>query len=154
MHIPATPQPLLPPIDFDVANNYTSMRSTIDRLQRWLEPGRMPSSAAYFVILTVEEMVCRCIRFGYQDEKEHRIAVSVTHSAADVTVRIVDDAVPYNPNVERAPFEGPPLDRRRTEGLGMVIVRAISSEILYSRDGESNVSTFRKRIRNLGFPES
>lgn len=129
------------------SNDYVALNRATKEAQQFLCSLQMPKAIVYFVTLTIEELISRCIRFGYPDTKAHQIELKITVAFDEVTLRIIDDAEPYNPAVQPEPFQEPPTPTQRIEGLGMTLVRTIASEIFYARHDGKNVSTFRKRLR-------
>lgn len=126
--------------------NYTSLSQLSAEIKLWLEARQTSRSIIYFITLTFEEMALRCIRFGYSDSTEHLLQVKVLITPTDVTLRLIDDASPYNPAFERESLEGPPSGRPQVEGIGMMLVRTLAHEIFYARHNTKNVSTFRKKL--------
>ena len=57
-------------------------------------------------------------------------------------VRIVDEGPPYDPTTR----PDPDLDEPRTGGYGIFLVRQLTDQVAYTREGEQNVLTLRRSL--------
>jgi anti-sigma regulatory factor (Ser/Thr protein kinase) len=98
----------------------------------------------YACQLAVGEACENIIKHGYGEEGLGDILVTADATTGEVTVELRDTAPPFNP-------AGPPpqidLDRDNPQvgGVGLVIIHRVMDEIYYSRDGDQNCLTLRKK---------
>jgi anti-sigma regulatory factor (Ser/Thr protein kinase) len=103
----------------------------------------------YACQLAVGEACENIIIHGYGGESRGDILVNAESLPGEITVELRDTAPPFNP-------AGPPprldLDRENPQvgGVGLVIIHRVMDEIFYSRDGDQNCLTLRKRGRRSG----
>jgi anti-sigma regulatory factor (Ser/Thr protein kinase) len=106
----------------------------------------IPVDDAMTINLVLDELVLNIIRHGYDDDAEHEIQVTLTFDDPDLTIRVEDDARPFNPLEAPPPDLDLPLEERPIGGLGIHIVRTVMDAVEYQRAGTHNVLTMRKRI--------
>jgi anti-sigma regulatory factor (Ser/Thr protein kinase) len=98
----------------------------------------------YACQLAVGEACENIIKHGYGGEGRGDILVAAEIAPREVTIELRDTAAPFNP-------AGPPprldLDRENPQvgGVGLVIIHRVMDEIFYSRDGDQNCLTLRKK---------
>jgi len=96
--------------------------------------------------LILDEAVINVILHGYEDKKEHEIAVSLRLAGAAATIHIVDDGVAYNPLDAPQPRFDLPIEERRIGGLGVHIIRSLASSVRYQRENGHNHLTVEVNI--------
>jgi len=102
--------------------------------------------AAYKINLALEELLTNTISYGFGDGKTHSIDIELRHDGDGVTVEIVDDGEPFDPNSLPTPDLGASIEDRRIGGLGVHFVKTVMDEVRYRRDGGRNRITLRKRL--------
>jgi serine/threonine-protein kinase RsbW len=99
----------------------------------------------FAVNLALEEIVTNTISYGFTDDSEHTITISLDLDGRDLHVRVEDDAMPFNPLEREGPDLDAPLADRPIGGLGVHLVRTLMDDIRYERVGTRNVLSMRKR---------
>ena len=95
--------------------------------------------------LVMEELLTNIISYGYEDEAGHDIDVSIVNGVEAVTIRVQDDARPFNLLNHPRPNLEIPLEDRRIGGVGINIVCELMDEIKYTREENTNIVVLRKR---------
>ena len=106
------------------------------------------------VQLVLEELVVNVIHYGHEvpDDLAHKIFISMIASDEKLVLEIKDDGVAFDPL-----REGPTvnmesnIDDRKIGGLGIHLVRKLSNEIVYQREGEMNKLTIVKFMEEDSF---
>ncbi len=94
--------------------------------------------------LALEEIALNVINHGY-GEAGHHLEIDLESTPESITVEVSDSARPYNPLVETpAPELDAEVEDRTIGGLGVHIVRTISDQISYVREGGKNRLKFVK----------
>jgi anti-sigma regulatory factor (Ser/Thr protein kinase) len=101
------------------------------------------------VNLLLDEVVINIISHGYDDEREHQIAVNLALEDHVLAIRIEDDGRPFNPLDAPAPNLDLPIEERPIGGLGIYIARSIADEMKYHREDGRNVLTLKKRVSGV-----
>jgi anti-sigma regulatory factor (Ser/Thr protein kinase) len=98
------------------------------------------------VNLVLDEVFTNIISYGFKDEIEHDVSVSIACNHDTLTVTVEDDGVPFNP-VERPEPQLPcTVEECRIGGLGIHLIKRLVDEACYSRRGGRNVLTLKKTI--------
>jgi anti-sigma regulatory factor (Ser/Thr protein kinase) len=105
---------------------------------------QLKEEAAMALNVALEEIVTNVIAYGYTDDREHRIEITLDCNGSSVSARVVDDGRPYDPLARPDPDVTAPLDERPIGGLGVLFVRRLMTEAHYRREGPHNVMVLRK----------
>src|SRR5215467_2897246 len=129
----------------------TNKVSELDRFNQTLaEFGRRHGLAPRVVHdlnLALEEILTNIISYGYTDNREHEIRVSLSAQPGEVRAEVQDDGQPFNPLEVPEPDTTKPLEERAIGGLGIHIVRKLMDSLEYKRQGERNFLTIRKKTQ-------
>jgi len=121
-----------------LANNVGEIRRINAALADFLGEEGVPDRVVGRVRLVVEELVVNAIRYGFEGAAAHSINVELKTEPRRVIVNIDDDGRPFDPNHAPAPPLHEPWQTRPTGGLGIYLVKNMSSDLNYTRDGERN----------------
>jgi serine/threonine-protein kinase RsbW len=98
--------------------------------------------------LALEEILANIISYGYADDREHEITVSLDAQPGEVRVDVEDDGRPFNPLESPEPYTGDSLEDRPVGGLGIHLVRALMDGLEYRRQGDRNLLTMKKTTQD------
>jgi serine/threonine-protein kinase RsbW len=90
-------------LTIEVRNDRKEIAPAIEMAEVWLQERRAPPKVVYFVALAIEELVLNCIRYGYIDDKEHAIFITLTVSDEMLTMLVVDDGRAFDPLMAPVP---------------------------------------------------
>lgn len=134
------------------ANLTLNMEARLDEIERihaaveilaeaenW-EPGLM-----FQIKLVVEEIGTNIVKYGYDEQGDSDIQITLTSEANTLTMEIIDDGKPYDPFTEAPP---PDLDssvpERPIGGLGVYLVQRLMDDAHYRREDGRNIVTLIK----------
>jgi serine/threonine-protein kinase RsbW len=126
-------------IDLTIPNVLEDLAQVHGPVRTLLESHAVGERAAYTVKLVLEEMVSNVIRHGYDDAGGHEIGVRVAVAPEAVTVRIVDDARPFDPLDAPRPKCPGRIEDIRAGGLGIHMVREMVDDLTYQRHEGRNI---------------
>lgn len=117
-------------------------------VEEWLANSDVPFVGIYLANLTVEELVTNCIKYGYagMDTTDKGIDVEITISGGELRVVLSDDAAPFDPLVQAAPDLSLPIEERPIGGLGIHMLRQMSTGFAYAFENGRNVVTITKLL--------
>lgn len=125
-------------------------RKEIGRIREFVErfglAHHLTAHDVHAVNLVLDELVINVITHGYDDDRSHEIGVSLSLDDDILTIRVEDDARPFNLLEAPPPDLDLPIEQRPIGGLGIHIVRSMTDAIEHRRTGGRNVVTLRKRI--------
>lgn len=116
----------------------------------WLAQQPLPSRVKYSVGLAVEELITNMIRYGYDDDKEHIIRFRIAIHPDYLEIVFEDDGHPFDPTGYPPPDLEHIVSSSRAGGLGIQLVRKITSSMTYERNGNINRNTLRIRRMEPG----
>jgi serine/threonine-protein kinase RsbW len=96
--------------------------------------------------LALDELFTNIISYGFNDEDEHNIKVTITPLKEEICLCIEDDGVPFNPVEFEAPDVAGTVENCKVGGLGIHIMRKLMDDICYERCGDKNVLTLKKNL--------
>jgi len=89
--------------------------------------------------LVLEELVTNVINHGYRDGQPHTFTVSLSLSGRLVTAVIDDDAPAFDPLARAEVDTTLPLDQRPIGGLGVHLVKKLTTHARYERRNGRNL---------------
>lgn len=127
----------------------TNQLSEIERVNQTLtEFGKRHGLAPEIVhdfSLALEEIFTNIVSYGYADDREHEIRVRLSAQPGEVSAEVEDDGQPFNPLEAPEPDMAKPLEERTIGGLGIHLVRRLMDGLEYTRHGERNFFTIKKK---------
>ena len=111
------------------------LHDAADSLRRLLETRQLPVPASYNVELVFEEIVANIVRYG---QPTTDIDVVISFDDAETILIFEDDGVPFNPREHTARPAPTSLDEVQVGGLGIPLVKKISSRMDYERTEDRN----------------
>ena len=97
--------------------------------------------------LALDEILNNIMKYGYDDNNEHEIAVKLLLSDNTLSMIIEDDGRPFNPLDVPEPDTEASLEDRTVGGLGLYLVRNVMDSIQYTYENNKNVINMIKNIR-------
>ncbi|MCP4560799.1 MAG: ATP-binding protein [Bosea sp.] len=91
--------------------------------------------------LALDELITNTIAYGYAERKDGEIDIEMRRHDDRVVVRLIDQAVAFDPFEVAVADTTSSLEDRPVGGLGIHFVRTLIDEVSYSRDDDRNVIT-------------
>ncbi|WP_242012343.1 SpoIIE family protein phosphatase [Pseudodesulfovibrio cashew] len=109
----------------------------------------LPPKAVFHLTLVLDELISNIITYGYADLDEHPIEVTIAKQDDMLTIRIEDDAEPFNILEAPEPELDTPLEERQRQigGMGVHLVKNMVSHIKYQRSNGKNILTMTKDLK-------
>jgi anti-sigma regulatory factor (Ser/Thr protein kinase) len=99
--------------------------------------------------LVLDELFTNIVSYGFKDEREHEIQVSLKAEGDVLVVAVEDDGVPFNPVKRKEPELPTAIEDCQIGGLGIHLIKNLVHEPVYCRRGKRNVLTFKKRLERV-----
>jgi serine/threonine-protein kinase RsbW len=125
--------------DITLKNDLIEIERLAGRVRDFGRENRLSEELVGEIRLVLEEIVTNIISYGYADRADHAIDVNIVNSEQDITLRVRDDARPFNPLEQPGPDLEIPIEDRGIGGMGIHIVREIMDEIDYRREYNGNL---------------
>ncbi len=127
-----------------------NQKEELERLNSMLadfgERENLPESLRFTLDLVMEELILNIITYGYEDDLEHEITISIKTTADNIEVEVVDDGRPFNPLADAPEADlHSDIKHRRVGGLGIHLVKEMMDTISYHREDDRNhMKLFRR----------
>jgi len=135
-------------IEFRVTNKQQCFKSFQAQVEELAREHDLPPKVAFHILLILDELVTNIINYGYADFHEHPIDITISIKNQTLTIRIEDDAQPFNILEAPAPELDLPLDERDRQvgGMGVHLVKSMVHLINYERKDDKNILTLTKDL--------
>ena len=123
---------------FEIRNSIDSLEVALDTLDSRIEARGGSPRLAFAARLAMEELVTNIIKYGYDDAREHTIRVSFEFGPP-ASMSIEDDGHAFDPMRDAPePDLSGAVAERTIGGLGLHMVRTMTSSMEYSRESNRN----------------
>jgi serine/threonine-protein kinase RsbW/sigma-B regulation protein RsbU (phosphoserine phosphatase) len=134
-------------IFLELKNQLSELARVSQAFSEFQQHHQLPSEVAFDMHLALEEIIANVIAYGFEDDTEHHIRVSLFLEPGELRAEVEDDGKSFNPLEAPPPDTEQPLTERAVGGLGIHLVRHLMDEIVYRRRGGRNVLVLRKQLR-------
>jgi len=128
------------PLETEVLATSEAISALTEKVLAYLEEQQVDSRAAHHVALVVEEIVTNLGTHGNCRDKPAKIRLMV--EPAQVTGEIIDTGPPFDLRLAPDPAIEVPLEERPIGGLGLYLIRKLTSTLEYSHQNGQNLTTF------------
>lgn len=125
--------------DITLKNDLIEIERLAGHVRDFGRENRLSEDLVWEIRLVLEEILTNIISYGYEDRADHVIRVVIVNAEQDITLRICDDARPFNPLEQPGPDLEIPMEDRKIGGLGIHLVRELMDEIEYRREDDGNL---------------
>jgi anti-sigma regulatory factor (Ser/Thr protein kinase)/class 3 adenylate cyclase len=146
--IPRNDTPRSSELRLTVSNDLAEIARIASAVDTFCAERRISQDVAYTVNLAIDELLTNTINYGYLDRAEHTIEVVLVAAGNRLTLRIRDDAVPFDPTLATSPDIEADIDERAIGGLGIHLVRTMMDSVEYKRSGGHNEVTLTKLLES------
>ena len=131
-------------LELSLVNDLREIGAAAEKIDAFCEARSLSPQIAYAVNLSIDEILTNTISYGYDDEAEHRIDLTLRQEGDTLVVVIVDDGRAFDSSLEREPNVDATLEERALGGLGLFLVQQMMDDVDYQRRDTLNVITLRK----------
>jgi anti-sigma regulatory factor (Ser/Thr protein kinase) len=129
-----------------IRNDLEEMATLREAVAGFAQENSLSEDIVFALDLCLEELVTNVIFYGYEDQKEHSIEVSLNLVSGILILQIIDDGKEFDPTHLPEPNLDIPLEERKIGGLGIHLVRNYVDSMEYKREDGQNVLTIKKKV--------
>jgi len=133
-------------LEFILKNKISQLNKLADMLKIFCAENDLPDNILFDLNLSLDELVTNIISYGFDDNKEHDINISVEKIENGVEIKLEDDGAEFNPLNENDPKIGAALEEMEVGGLGIYFVKNKMDEIHYQRQLGKNIIKLKKKL--------
>jgi sigma-B regulation protein RsbU (phosphoserine phosphatase) len=108
----------------------------------------IPAAATQKMNIILDELLNNTISYGFDDPKGHEIHVNIELNDDHITLKIIDDGIPFNPFTHSDPDTSLSIDERAIGGLGVMLVKKLTDSQVYHRLSDRNVNTLTIKLES------
>lgn len=131
----------------ELRNDFADLSRAVREGNRFLESAGLAPDVVYRANLGLEEILTNTIKYGYDDEAEHCIALSFLMEGDGLRLVFEDDGHRFDPREAPSPRLDRPLCERRAGGLGIHLVLSMMDRVDYRRIADRNILELSIRSR-------
>lgn len=125
-----------------VKNNLNELHKILEFVKDFCGSGRLIGFTPKATLI-LEELLTNVVSYGYDDDTEHAISISLAADDAGLQIIFEDDGRAFDPLAAPKPNIDGSIEERPIGGLGVYLVVSMSDEINYVREGDTNRLTMR-----------
>ena len=136
--------------ELSLVNDLQEIGAAAVKIDEYCEARGLSPQIAYAVNLSIDEILTNTIGYGYDDDEQHRIDLTLRVDGETLVVVIVDDGRAFDSSLTQDPDVEAALEERALGGLGLFLVQQMMDEVSYQRRDERNVITLMKSMAKKG----
>jgi len=135
-----------PQVSFSLRNQLSELDRLSEQVELIGQQWKLPGRSVLQINLVLDELFTNTVNYGFDNDLEHTIDISLGFDGQRMQITIIDDGNPFDINQAEDPDLNIPLDQKDVGGLGILLVRQFVDEISYARDKNKNIIMLTKHI--------
>jgi anti-sigma regulatory factor (Ser/Thr protein kinase) len=131
---------------FVINNQVKELTTMAGRINKLAEDWKLPQALTMNINLVIEEALSNIIFYAFPDNDQHEIKVLLTLDNNQLTIKITDNGIPFNPLSQQQPDISLPVEERPIGGLGIFLISQIKDKMHYTRRNNQNILKLNKSI--------
>lgn len=133
-------------MNFTLKNRISELNKLAEELEKFSSEYKLPQKILFDINLSLDELVTNIISYGYDDDKDHDILISIAKEEDNIFITLEDEGIEFNPLNTEEPETETELEDREIGGLGIYFVKNKMDRISYERIGGRNILKLEKQI--------
>ena len=133
---------------FELKSSLSELDTLCENLEDFGQKIGLSKKLIFEINLALDELFTNIISYGFGDDEEHTIKVTITPQNDELCLCIEDDGTAFNPIDFETPDAACSVENCKIGGLGIHIIRKLMDEICYQRCDNKNILTLKKKISN------
>ena len=129
-----------------IKNELPELRQLQSRLEDFFQGQQLCMQLAAEMMLISEELLANTISYGYCDDRQHTIEITMAIEDGKFSMTLIDDAQAFNPLLQQPPSMGRTNEQAAIGGLGIPLVLALSDQQEYCYHNGRNMFIFSKSL--------
>lgn len=121
-----------------------------EALDAFLGSRNTDEETRYAVQFALEELFSNIVKYAFDDDRPHPVDIVLRLADAGLMLTMDDDGKPFDPTAAPRPDTTSALEDRPVGGLGLYLLRQMSSGMEYRRVGDRNRTTVLFGLRGSG----
>jgi serine/threonine-protein kinase RsbW len=132
---------------FVIANRLEEIPPLAEKIEAFALEHHIGQEKIFQVNLVIDELLTNAISYGYPEDGEHQIAITLALQPAQLVITIIDDGAPFNPILEAPQVElDASVEERKVGGLGLYFMHSMMDGLDYRRQDGQNCLQLTKQL--------
>ncbi|MBW2338478.1 MAG: ATP-binding protein [Deltaproteobacteria bacterium] len=131
---------------FELKSHLDELDQLCQNLETFGKKFGLSKKLIFEINLALDELFTNIISYGFKDNQEHTIKVTLRPQNDELCLCIEDDGKPFNPIDFETPNVSCSVEECKIGGLGIHIMKKLMDEVCYERCGDKNVLNLKKKI--------
>jgi len=128
------------PFTTEIRAEPLAISALTEQAMEYLGAAGVDARATHHVALVIEEVLANVASHGQASGGTVQVRIDILPDR--VTSEILDPGLPFDPRTAPAPDLEADVDNRAIGGVGLLLVKTLTSELDYERSGERNRTRF------------
>ena len=134
-------------VSFKLKSKLSELDNLCQQVERFGKSNGLSSKCIFEANLALDELFTNIISYGFNDNKEHTIEITISFENNKLVFNIEDDGVPFNPTEVDTPDMECTIEECKIGGLGIYLAKNLMDEVCYQRCKKKNILTLKKNIK-------
>lgn len=134
-------------VSFKLKSNLSELDTLCEHLEQFGQSIGLDPKCIFEANLALDELFTNIINYGFADQNEHIIKITIAHRDDSLVFSIEDDGVPFNPTKALTPDLECTIEECKIGGLGIHLAKNLMDEVCYQRCKNKNILTLKKNIK-------
>jgi len=134
-------------VSFKLKSKLSELDTLCQHLERFGQSLGLSKKCIFEANLALDELFTNIISYGFKDNKEHTIEITISHKNNKLIFNIEDDGLPFNPTEVDIPDLECTIEECKIGGLGIHLAKNLMDEVCYQRCKKKNILTLKKNIK-------
>lgn len=135
------------PYFFKLKSDLTELDTLSKHVQKFGSSIGLSKKFLFEINLALDELFTNIISYGYQDDQDHLIEITITPLNNTLELCIEDDGVPFNLIDVADPDLPCDIESCKIGGLGIHLIKNLMDEVCYIRAEGKNRLTLKKELK-------
>jgi len=131
---------------FELKSSLDDLDKLCQSLETFGKKFGLSKKLIFEINLALDELFTNIISYGFKDNQEHIIKVTLTPQNDELCLCIEDEGKPFNPIDFETPDVSCSVEECKIGGLGIHIMKKLMDEVCYERCGGKNVLNLKKKL--------
>ena len=134
-------------VSFKLKSKLSELDTLCQHVERFGQSLGLSKKCIFEANLALDELFTNIISYGFKDNKEHIIDITISHENNNLIFSIEDDGLPFNPTEASTPDLECTIEECKIGGLGIHLAKNLMDEVCYQRCEKKNILTLKKNIK-------
>jgi sigma-B regulation protein RsbU (phosphoserine phosphatase) len=133
-------------LELTIPAELDQITGVLEAVQAYAENAGLAAGIGQKLSIILDELLNNSISYGFEEPAGHEIDVHLHADPGQLTLKVSDDGIPFNPFSLARPDTSLGIEDRQVGGLGVLLVKEMTDSQGYQRLSDRNVITLKMNI--------